>query len=232
VFERPQIVLTCEHASNAVPASVRQYFDATVAVMRSHRAWDIGTLDIAHYLARRLRARLFKGKWSRLVIELNRSPHHSSLFSEFMSSAPPALKEQLLSQYYEPHRSAVEATIRSVIRQEGKCVHLAIHSFTPILNGHRRQADVGFLYDPGRKWERRVVDELAFRLKALAPNLRIRRNYPYRGTSDGLTTHLRTRLPPSKYAGIELELNQALLMGGHTRELKRQLFGMIAAVAG
>jgi hypothetical protein len=48
-------------------------------------------------------------------------------------------------------------------------------------------------------------------LSQALPHLRVRRNRPYRGTSDGLTTHLRRRFAAKDYAGIELELNQALL---------------------
>ncbi len=36
-------------------------------------------------------------------------------------------------------------------------------------------------------------------------------NYPYRGASDGLTTHLRKRFHVNEYLGIELEINQELL---------------------
>jgi hypothetical protein len=45
------------------------------------------------------------------------------------------------------------------------------------------------------------------------PGLRVRRNYPYAGKGDGLTRILRRRFPPTRYAGIELELNQAFALG-------------------
>jgi hypothetical protein len=57
----------------------------------------------------------------------------------------------------------------------------------------------------------KVADALAARLRAEWPTLRIRRNYPYRGWTDGLTTALRGRFPATRYAGIEIEVNQALL---------------------
>ena len=41
-----------------------------------------------------------------------------------------------------------------------------------------------------------------------SPDLRLRRNYPYRGRSDGLTAALRRRHPDAAYVGIELEVNQ------------------------
>ena len=48
-------------------------------------------------------------------------------------------------------------------------------------------------------------------LAALDPGLRVRRNYPYSGKDDGLTSHLRRRFAQSDYVGIELEVNQALV---------------------
>lgn len=41
-----------------------------------------------------------------------------------------------------------------------------------------------------------------------AAGVRVRLNYPYRGTADVLTKTLRLQLPSSTYAGLELELNQ------------------------
>ena len=77
-------------------------------------------------------------------------------------------------------------------------------------NGIVRNADVGILYDPDREAECRIADALIREIKARAPELRIRRNYPSRGTSDGLTTALRQKFGEA-YAGIEIEMNQALL---------------------
>ena len=39
----------------------------------------------------------------------------------------------------------------------------------------------------------------------------MRRNYPYRGSSDGLTTTLRGLFADPDYLGIEIEVNQALV---------------------
>jgi hypothetical protein len=36
----------------------------------------------------------------------------------------------------------------------------------------------------------------------------LRRNYPYRGISDSLVTHLRRRYGARGYVGMELEINQ------------------------
>jgi predicted N-formylglutamate amidohydrolase len=97
------------------------------------------------------------------------------------------------------------------LRRHERVVHVGVHTFTPTLNGRRRTADIGLLYDPDRPFEVEIADALALRLRAVAPRLRVRRNYPYRGAADGLTTTLRRRFPGSRYAGLEIEVNQGLL---------------------
>jgi hypothetical protein len=54
-------------------------------------------------------------------------------------------------------------------------------------------------------------------LAASAPELRVRRNYPYAGKGDGLTSHLRVRFTQSNYVGIELEVNQGIVFAGGRR---------------
>jgi hypothetical protein len=48
-------------------------------------------------------------------------------------------------------------------------------------------------------------------LRISRPELRVRLNYPYRGTSDGLTTALRREHAAASYIGIEIEMNQRLI---------------------
>jgi predicted N-formylglutamate amidohydrolase len=88
-------------------------------------------------------------------------------------------------------------------------VHLSIHTFTPVLNGKIRSADIGILYDPGRPMEKSVCTLLIDTFKTLSPPvLKYRRNYPYKGISDSLTKSLRKQFADHQYAGLEIEVNQ------------------------
>ena len=50
------------------------------------------------------------------------------------------------------------------------------------------------------------------------PDLRLRRNYPYIGKSDGLTFPARAAAyPDERYVGIELEVNQQFVQAGGRR---------------
>jgi len=164
-------------------------------------------------LSRKSGAPLFLGKWSRLLIELNRSPHHPQLWSEYSKPLTASAKWQLFEKYYLPHWHAVTSTIRRMTAKGGTALHIAVHSFTPVWKGHRRQADIGLLYDPARVREAAFCNRWKSVLVQQASDLRVRMNYPYRGTADGLTTQLRKLFGADRYLGIEIEVNQHFPLG-------------------
>jgi predicted N-formylglutamate amidohydrolase len=149
-----------------------------------------------------------------LLVDLNRSAHNPRVFSEWTRTLSRADRQTLLDRYHTPHRAAVDADVASLRAQGARVVHLAVHSFTPAMNGRVRGADVGLLYDPARAGERALVDAWTRALKERLPGMAVRRNQPYRGVSDGLTTWLRRRHGPRRYLGIEIEMNQRLMEGG------------------
>jgi len=61
------------------------------------------------------------------------------------------------------------------------------------------------------------IAEAEQRLAGFAPELRVRRNYPYAGKGDGLISHLRLRFAPCDYVGIELEVNQGIVTAAGRR---------------
>jgi len=206
----PGVVVTCEHATRQVPSQVRRLFQSAAArrALDSHRGWDPGSAELGRYLAKALDAPLFSVKASRLLVEVNRSLHHPELFSEFSSALTGPQRRKVILSYYDAHRRRVIDAIRSKLGAGRTVLHLGIHTFTPRLHGVVRNADVGLLYDPQQPRERAFCRDWKQFLAHLAPDLRIRRNYPYFGAADGLTTWLRRELNTPRYLGIELEVNQ------------------------
>jgi predicted N-formylglutamate amidohydrolase len=162
-------------------------------------------------LARTLNAPLISSTTTRLLVDLNRSEHHPHALSEFTRPLTGAGRERIFDTYHRPYRAAVCAEIDSYFDKGARVIHISAHSFTPVLRGVVRDADVGLLYDPLRKREVALCHTLGTAINAAMPALRIRRNYPYRGDSHGLTTTLRGDYHARDYAGIEIELNQRLL---------------------
>lgn len=206
-------VITAEHGGHEVPAPYRHLFEGHQEMLRSHRGWDAGSLELAEALAERLGAPLVASTVSRLVVDLNRSESHPRVFSHLTRGLDRAAKDELLATYYRPHRRRVMELVERAIAASGCAVHLGIHSFTPVLDGRHRTTDVGLLYDPARPGERHWCGDLAKALRRERPDLTIHRNRPYLGVSDGLTTALRRRFPPEQYFGIEIEVNQRHVSG-------------------
>jgi predicted N-formylglutamate amidohydrolase len=219
----PLLLLTCEHGGARVPASCRACFVGREGLLRTHRAFDRGALPIARALARELEAPLIAATVSRLVVDLNRSPGHPDLFSAATRGLPPDARERLMVRYYHPHRRRVAAWIAGHAAPDTPVLHVAVHTFAPVLRGLRRNADVGVLYDPARAFEQRLAGAWAAGLRAARPRLAVRLNAPYRGTADGLTRALRKAFANAVYAGIELEVNQRLVGRPGPRPLCREL---------
>ncbi|HET6348537.1 MAG TPA: N-formylglutamate amidohydrolase [Candidatus Krumholzibacteria bacterium] len=207
------LVLSCEHGGNRVPAAYRALFRGAKQELESHRGWDPGSLDLARTISHATGAPLVATTVSRLVVECNRSVAHPKLFSQFTRGLSRDARTRALNLYYHPHRGAVEAVVKSALRTHARVVHIGVHTFTPVLNGRTRTADVGLLYDPKRKEEAIFADLWMHALHWEAPLLRVKKNYPYRGWTDGLTTTLRAKFGARRYVGIELEVNQALALG-------------------
>lgn len=212
------VIITCEHGGNGVPPEHRALFASAHNVLATHRGYDIGALPIARALASALRAPLHESIITRLLIDLNRSLDHPTCFSEYSRDAAPATRKSIIRRYYTPYRDAVERAVRTQLARRHRVLHLSVHSFTPVLDGVIRTADIGLLYDPARWREKEFCSIWRDSLLAVAPGLRVRRNYPYQGRSDGLPTSLRRSLGSPRYLGIELEVNQALLLApGHAQ---------------
>lgn len=210
-------VITCEHGGNRIPPPFQRLFRGQGRLLASHRGFDAGALVMARNLARALQAPLVISTYSRLLVDLNRSLGHPQLFSAVTRGLPEAVRAEIVAQYYEPYRAQVEEFVTRAVTSGRRMIHISSHSFTPSLDGKVRGADVGLLYDPGRRGESELCALWKASLAACAPELRVRRNYPYAGKGDGLTSHLRRRFLESDYIGVELEVNQSIVLAGHRR---------------
>lgn len=214
------VLITAEHGSNAIPSRWTGLFERNPVVLGTHRAWDAGSLPLARALAGALDAKLMAGRWSRLLIDLNRSEHHPRRFSEFTKSLSRAERDELSEAIWRPHWKAYEEFVRDA---PGRVVHLACHSFTPNLDGKVRTTDIGLLHDPSRPDEDAFCKRFQRAIRSRAPGLAVHRNRPYRGTSDGLGAWHRQRFDDSKLITLEIELNQRFASGPDAVQVRQVL---------
>lgn len=128
------ILLVCEHASNAIPSSLRR-LGLDDEVLMSHAAWDPGALAVAMILSRDLDAPLVASTVSRLAYDCNRPPDASDAIPEKSEvySIPgntglsPSARMEWVERYYQPF----EALIRDTVAATRPIALATIHSFTP-----------------------------------------------------------------------------------------------------
>jgi len=225
--EQPIAVLvTCEHAGNEVPRQWTHLFRRHESVLRTHRGYDIGALGVARELASRLRTTPIVHLTTRLLVEVNRSPDHPQVFSEFTRDLLESDRRAIMESHYSPHRSTIERAIARLIARGCRVLHAGAHSFTPVLGDEVREVQIGLLFDPARSFESAICDTWCDALRLADPSLDVRFNEPYKGIDDGLTTWLRTRFTDEFYAGIEIEVRNDLITRGPNQ---RRFGAMLAA---
>jgi predicted N-formylglutamate amidohydrolase len=225
------VLVSCEHASNRIPARYH-HLGLTSRQLQDHIAWDRGAAILARAIARRLRSPCHLGRWSRLLVDLNRSVGHPKLMAKSSFGVrvpgnqriPSRERHRRLELYYYPYRQDATDDILAIILARGYCLHLSVHSFVPVARGVVRRAEVGLLFDPHRVRERTFAAQL--RPHLAARGLAVHMNSPYRGTSDGFTTRLRHRIAADRYVALEIETNQRLL---RTPRQARRVGGILAA---
>lgn len=198
--------LSCEHGGNQIPKEYVSLFKDADTLLASHRGWDPGALDLFRAMHSENTSFSIYSETSRLLVDLNRSLHRRSLFSELTKGLSKEEKTQILNEYYHPFRNAFGQAAEDVVSKGDKIFHVSVHSFTPELNGVVRTADIGLLYHPAHNDEKQWAKRWKSELEKEFPNFRIRFNYPYLGKTDGHVANLRKRFGNS-YSGIELEMN-------------------------
>jgi predicted N-formylglutamate amidohydrolase len=198
--------MTCEHGGNDIPTHYHDLFKSEKEVLKTHRGFDLGALNIFEYL-KPLSEYSKCSKTSRLLIELNRSLHHRQLFSEYSKTLSLKEKEIILSNVYDPYRKEIASKIDSFISKGNTVLHRSIPTFTPHFNGITRNCDIGLLYDSRLALEKQFSARLKSQIQTKNSKLNVRLNSPSLGKADGFTACLR-REYKHQYMGIEIEINQ------------------------
>ncbi|MFI5394630.1 MAG: N-formylglutamate amidohydrolase [Candidatus Binatia bacterium] len=201
------LVLTCEHASCAVPVEYDD-LDLDAEQLTDHIGWDIGAREVTEALASHFGATAVLAGVSRLVIDCNRDlTDHDLIAAESHGVRIPGNarvdrdeRERRIRDFHEPYHAAIDA----VLERRDKPFLLSIHSFTPALNGRERRFDIGVLFDTFAAEAERLAAGLT------GDGLQVHYNEPYSGL-DGLIFSARAHGVKHNLHYVEVEINNRLI---------------------
>ncbi|MGB5334039.1 MAG: N-formylglutamate amidohydrolase [Woeseiaceae bacterium] len=151
--EKP-ILLVCDHASYRFPKSLGD-MGLDPFARRCHLAIDIGAGDLTESLAKSLGVTAVLQNYSRLIVDCNRQLMDPGAFLEYGDGILVPGNRNLHQQdkdlradaLYWPYHRAIEEQIERLSNAGPAPAFLAIHSFTPVLNGESRAFQIGVLWD-------------------------------------------------------------------------------------
>ena len=211
----PDLMLICEHASNAVAGP---WCAADPALLASHAASDPGALGLAQALGQSLaraghRVELIHAPYSRLIYDLNRSPDrpdacpaqsevHRIPLNHDLSRAERLAR---MTRLYLPFHDLVRARIARALVLGARPALVTVHSFSPVWHGVARQVQFGVIHDDLPALAQAIVAQ------AKEIGLETELNAPY-CAADHVTHTLRLHALPYGLDNAMLELRNDLIV--------------------
>ena len=209
-----EILLVSDHNGTAVPEAL-EGLGVPPVEMRRHVAYDIGIAAVAEFLSARFNAPLVTANYSRLVIDCNRTPGTpASIPAVSHGTEVPANRNLTAAErkareteLFDPYHEAIENLVYRMIRAGRGPVLVALHSFTPVMEGVFRPWDIGLLYKDDERLARPVIERLSADGRICVGD-----NKPYSGhlPGDSMDRHALSRGLP----GVLVEFRNDLVTSG------------------
>ncbi len=207
------VLVSCEVGGENVPTQLIPHLVHTETNQPDERPdrlpHDAAAMYVAHRMSQRLYAPLIANEYSLALIDVTRSLHHRQLFPPLTRQWSAKNRDHLIELIHHPYRQRIRAGIGQLFRHFPYVIHLSVRSFPLREGGKLRRADVGLLYDPAVDDEVDLCLDWIDEMYEEIPMLRVRRNYPRRGTTDSITKAMRSEWAGKNYIGIEVLLNRA-----------------------
>ena len=146
-------LITCDHYGRLIPRLLGD-LGLPESELSRHIAWDIGIAGVADRLSDHLGAHLIAQRYSRLVIDCNRTPHIASSIPLISEATTVPGNEGLArdaiearrTQIFDPYHRRIGEIIDSRLHAGLPTVLVSVHSFTPVYAAIARPWHIGTLY--------------------------------------------------------------------------------------
>jgi predicted N-formylglutamate amidohydrolase len=190
-----KILIIVDHASNFIPKENNK-LGLSNSFLNKHIAFDIGVKELSLDLSNRLKCKVIQGKYSRLLIDLNRDLNDPTVIPEIVDGkiipgniglSKSEIRLRVKKIYNKYHHE-----INRTIKNKKVKVILSLHSFNPIFKNKRRLLEFGILSNEDKNLSSIIIDQLKLQ------KLNVGDNKPYRGNliGDSMYRHgLKNKLP-------------------------------------
>ena len=161
------LLLVCDHASRRFPRALGD-LGLDPVTRRSHLAFDIGAGETTRAVASALGVPAVLANYSRLVVDCNRDLLDPGAFLAYGDGVAipgnrnlsPEEKAARAELFYHPYHRAIEQQLQRLRAAGLQPAVVAIHSFTPVLDGVSRPWEIGILWDADRRLSEIMIREL------------------------------------------------------------------------
>lgn len=209
---RSPYVLIADHAGQRVPQALAQLGLAQQELDR-HIGWDIGIEGTTRALAAQLDAFAVTQTYSRLVIDCNRPAQAPGRFPPLSdgtivpgnTALDDAQRDARVQAIFDPYHGRIAAELDARAARGQPTILIAMHSFTPAMQGVPRPWHAGVLYQRDARFAHALMQALV-----AEGDLVVGDNQPYAvsdATDYAIPVHAEARGLPH----VELEIRQDLI---------------------
>ena len=190
-----KIIIIADHASNHIPIENNK-LGLPNSFLNQHIAFDIGVKELSFELSKKLKCKVIHGKYSRLLIDLNRDLNDPTIIPEIVEGkiipgniglSKSEVRFRIKKIYNEYHNE-----INKTIKNEKVKAIISIHSFNPIFKNKQRLLEFGVLSNEDKNLSSIIIAQLKLQ------KLNVGDNQPYKGNliGDSMYRHgLTNKLP-------------------------------------
>lgn len=150
---RSRLLILCDHADKIIPKRLGKLGLPDLEIER-HIGWDIGIAGVVRGMADALDATAIMQRYSRLVIDCNRTPGTAASIPLISENTEIPGNDRLVadeiaarqSEIFAPYHARIEAELEKRKQAGEHTMLIAMHSFTPVYKGVTRPWHVGTLY--------------------------------------------------------------------------------------
>jgi predicted N-formylglutamate amidohydrolase len=204
--------LAADHAGRAIPRCLGD-LGLPASELGRHIAWDIGIAGVTEKLSELLDATAVLQAYSRLVIDCNRRPDWDSSIPTIseLTQIPrnagvfPSERVARQREIFQPYHQRIAGLLDARAAAGRRSVLVAMHSFTPVFKGERRDMQIGILYNRDARLARIMLE-----LLRAEGDLVVGDNAPY-AITDASDYTVPVHGEQRGLAHVEIEIRQDLL---------------------